>query len=163
MIIRDARPKAAAAMAEVLSAVIAVGGTTAHEVPKSAAVVRQDYIDGPDVLSSVIAEDAGRVVGWQSVGMHEGEEHIGTFVQPGLQAKGAGRLMFTLTCQRLRARGTRQIFAVIRADNVPGLAYYARIGFCDIGQEPEYALSDGRKVGRVFRRLDLSQTQSAAI
>lgn len=155
MLIRPATPADAEAMAEVLNAVIAVGGTTAHEVAKSPAEVQREYIDGPDVLSSVVAEDEGRVVGWQSVEHWEGEAHIGSFVKPALQAKGAGVRMFELTCEMLRSKGVREIVASIRADNAPGLAYYARIGFVDFAHDPDFMLSDGRKVGRVHRRFTL--------
>lgn len=152
---RPARPEDAAAMARVLNAVIALGGTTAHEHPKTEAQVREDYVGGADVLSSVVAEVGGEVIGWQSVGRWQGEAHIGTFVQPGLQAKGIGAGLFAATLSGLRDTGIRYIIASIRADNRPGLAYYARIGFRDIGEEPDFRLSDGRKVGRVHRRFDL--------
>lgn len=155
MIVRDARPGDAEAMTAILNRIIAIGGTTAHEVPKTEGQVRADYIDGPDVLSSVVVEVAGTVIGWQSVGYWHGDPHIGSFVDPGVQAKGAGAEMFGLTCDRLRARGLSHIMASIRADNAPGLAYYARIGFVDVGREPGFALSDGRVVGRVHRRFDL--------
>ncbi|MCU0826438.1 MAG: GNAT family N-acetyltransferase [Tabrizicola sp.] len=153
MLIRRATAHDAAGMAAVLNAVIALGGTTAHEVPKTETQVRKDYVNGPDVLSSVLTEDTGRIIGWQSVGWWQGEAHIGTFVQPGLQANGAGRQMFSLTCEILRAKNVVEIMAAIRADNVPGLAYYARIGFVDFAHDPDFALSDGRKVGRVHRRF----------
>ena len=155
MIIRHSTPADAAAMADILNAVIALGGTTAHEKPKTEGEVLAEYIDGPDVLSSVVCEEAGVVVGWQSVEMWDGDPHIGTFVRPGLQAKGTGRQMFALTQTTLRDAGVAYIIAFIRADNAPGLAYYARIGFRDTGQDPEFALADGRKVGRVHRRFDL--------
>jgi L-amino acid N-acyltransferase YncA len=155
MKVRPATIADAAGMTAVLNAVIALGGTTAHQSPKSEAAVRQEYIDGPDVLSSVVVEEAGEVVGWQSVEMWDGDPHIGSFVRPGLQAKGAGTALFALTCDLLRDRGVAHIIAFIRADNLPGLAYYARIGFRDIGQDPDFALNDGRKVGRVHRRFDL--------
>lgn len=155
MLIRLATPDDAAAMADILNAVIAVGGTTAHEIPKTAEAVRRDYIDGPNVLSTVVAVDGDRVVGWQSVEQWQGEAHIGSFVQPGLQAKGAGARMFALTCETLRAKKLREIVASIRADNVPGLAYYARIGFVDFAQDPDFVLSDGRNVGRIHRRFTL--------
>ena len=35
------------------------------------------------------------------------------------------------------------------------MAYSARIGFRDTGQDPGVALEDGRKVGRIFRQFDL--------
>ena len=155
MKVRLATPEDAAGMALVLNAVIALGGTTAHEVPKNEAQVRIGYVTGPDVRSSVVCEDGGEIVGWQSVEIWDGDPHIGSFVRPGLQAKGAGGAMFDLTCQILRDCGVAYIIAFIRADNVPGLAYYARIGFRDIGQDHGFTLGDGRKVGRVHRRFDL--------
>ncbi len=153
-----ARPATAAdvpGMTAVLNAVIALGGTTAHEVPKTEAKVRHDYVDGPGVLSSVVVEGDGGVLGWQSVGLWQGDPHIGSFVRPGLQAQGAGRAMFALTCALLRACGITYVIAHIRADNRPGLGYYAKIGFRDIGGDPDFALKDGRRVGQVFRRFDL--------
>lgn len=155
MIVRDARPGDAEAMTEILNRIIAIGGTTAHETPKTADQVRTEYVDGPEVLSSVVAEVASEVVGWQSVGLWHGDPHIGSFVDPGVQAKGAGAAMFDLTCQRLRGQGVGYILASIRADNVPGLAYYGRLGFVDVGSDAGFALSDGTVVGRVHRRFDL--------
>ena len=110
---RPARPEDAAAMARVLNAVIALGGTTAHEHPKTEAQVREDYVGGADVLSSVVAEVGGEVIGWQSVGRWQGEAHIGTFVQPGLQAKGIGAGLFAATLSGLRDTGIRYIIHFI--------------------------------------------------
>jgi len=155
MMVRPATADDAAAMAGILNAVIALGGTTAHEVPKTDAQVREGHVTGPDVLSSVVCVQDATVVGWQSVEMWQGDPHIGTFVQPGVQAKGIGGVMFDLTCAILREKRVGTIIAHIRADNVPGLAYYARIGFRDIGLDPDFALGNGIKVGRVHRRFDL--------
>ena len=52
--------------------------------------------------------------------------------------------------------GVTAIIASIRADNVPGLAYYARLGFVDFAHDPDFALTDGRIVGRVHRRYDIA-------
>lgn len=87
--------------------------------------------------------------------MYRGDLHIGTFVTPDLQAIGAGQAMFFLTCRTLRDKGIGYMIARIRADNAPGLAYYGRIGFRDVGVDPEFTLRDGREVGRIQRRLDL--------
>jgi L-amino acid N-acyltransferase YncA len=155
VIVRTARPEDAAQMAEILNRIIAIGGTTAHETPKTADTVRDQYVTGPDVLSSFVAEDGGQVVGWQAVERWQGEAHIGTFVRPGIQARGVGAALFARTRPRLAALGQTAIIASIRADNVPGLAYYARIGFVDVAYDPDFALRDGRVVGRVHRRFDL--------
>lgn len=156
MIVRNALPQDAPGMAKLLNEIIAIGGTTAHERPTDAAKTRWHAIDGPDVLSCVVAEEDGSILGWQSVEQFHGEPHIGTYVRPGIQAKGIGAALFTLTLEALRARSISHIIASIRADNVSGLAYYARIGFRDIGHELDFALEDGRKVGRVHRRFDLN-------
>ncbi len=153
MIVRPATPHDAAAMADLLNRIIAIGGTTAHEQPKSAQTVQHDYIVGPDTLTCVVAEDGGHLVGWQAVGLWQGDAHIGTFVSPDTQAKGIGGQMFAQTRSLCRAAGILAIHATIRADNVPGLAYYDRLGFADIGAEPDFALSTGKVVGRIHRRL----------
>jgi L-amino acid N-acyltransferase YncA len=155
MIVRQALPQDASGMAELLNQIIAIGGTTAHQNPTTEAETRLHAIDGPDVLSSAVAEKDGSILGWQSVEQFQGEPHIGTYVQPGLQAQGIGAALFGLTLAALGARGVSHLIASIRADNAPGLAYYARLGFRDIGHEPDFALEDGRRVGRVHRRYDL--------
>ena len=157
MIVRKALPQDASGMAKLLNEIIAIGDTTAHEQLTDAAKTRHYAIDGPDVLSCVVAEEDESILGWQSVEQFEGEPHIGTYVRPGIQAKGIGAALFALTLEALRARSISHIIASIRADNVPGLAYYARIGFRDIGEEPDFALEDGRKVGRVHRRFELNE------
>ena len=155
MIVRPAVPSDAPAMADVLNRIIAIGGTTAHQVPKSDETVCRDYIDGPDCLTSVVAEEDGRVIGWQAIGWYQGDAHVGTFVAPGIQAKGVGAALFARTLTAARTAGIDTIHASIRADNVPGLAYYARIGFVDYARDPDFALNDGTVVGRVARRFDL--------
>ena len=155
MILRRPTPDDAPALADLLNAIIVLGGTTAHQVPKTAEEMRHGYIDGPEVQTAILAEEAGRILGFQSIELYQGDSHIGTFVQPGLQAKGIGAAMFAETCAQARAAGITRIHAAIRADNVPGLAYYARMGFCDVGSDPGFALNDGRVVGRIFRAFDV--------
>lgn len=155
MMIRPAVPQDAAAMADLLNAIIAIGGTTAHETAKSPETVCHDYIDGPGTLTCVVAETGGQILGWQAVDQYHGEVHIGTFVDPQTQARGIGAQLFAQTRALCAAKGIAEIFAAIRADNIPGLAYYARIGFTDISAEPDYALSTGQVVGRVHRKFTL--------
>jgi L-amino acid N-acyltransferase YncA len=155
MIIRVATPADAFAMAQVLNRIIALGGTTAHETAKSVQQVLDDYITGPDVLSCVVALDEDQVIGWQSVGRWQDEAHIGTFVTPDIQARGAGAAMFALTCDTVQKAGVPYLIASIRADNEPGLRYYARMGFVDFASEPHFALSTGQIVGRIHRRFDV--------
>ena len=139
-------------MTDILNAIMAIGGTTAHQ---PAADVLTDYIDEPNVLTAVVAEDHGQLIGWKSADMWQSEAHIGTFVQPGIQATGVGAALFAMTRVMLTKAGVQSIVASIRADNEPGLAYYARAGFVEFARDPDFALKDGHVVGRVHRRFPL--------
>jgi GNAT superfamily N-acetyltransferase len=147
------------ALCALQARIIAIGGTTAHEVPLTEAEFALDYLTGPDAVCCHTAILGGRAVGFQAVGLHpdlpQGWGDIGTFVDADLQRSGAGQALFAATRAAARMAGIVTLNATIRADNVPGLAYYARIGFRDYGADPHYALSTGRVVGRVHRRYDL--------
>ena len=54
-----------------------------------------------------------------------------------------------------RGAGVTVLNATIRADNAPGLGYYARRGFVDYAEDPDFRLKSGARVGRVSRRFDL--------
>lgn len=157
MLIRPATRSDAAAMAALQNVIITLGGTTAYQTCRTESEILEDYIEGPAALSCLVATDGGRLIGFQCVGTHEGLApgwgDIGTFVAPALQAQGVGAALFAATLAAVRARGLVALNATIRADNVPGLAYYARIGFEDYADDPDWALDDGRRVGRISRRL----------
>ena len=159
MILRPATPADAPAMAELLNAIIAIGGTTAHQHPFTADRMVVHYIGGPSVLSCILAEEAGRLLGFQGLerweGLPDGWADIGTFVAPGLQRGGVGAALMAATLAAARQAGIATINATIRADNAPGLGFYARHGFRDHATDPDWCLDDGTRVGRVSRRLDL--------
>lgn len=158
MKIRPAIPSDAAAMADLLNRIIAIGGTTAHELPFSPAQVDHHYISGATVVCCHLAEDAAGLIGFQAVEHFPGRAgwgDIGSFVDPARQRSGAGAALFAATEAACRAAGLTAINATIRADNAPGLGYYARRGFVDYAQEPDYALKSGRVVGRISLCFDL--------
>lgn len=159
MIVRPAQSGDAGAMATLLNRIIAIGGTTAHETPFTPADIIAHYISGPDTICCHLAEAAGALAGFQAVGRHaglpEGWGDIGTFVAPGQQRGGIGAALFAASLAACRAAGLIALNATIRADNLPGLGYYARRGFADYDHDPGFALKDGRVVGRVSRRFDL--------
>ena len=159
MIIRSAVPQDAEAMTALQNEIIRIGGTTAYQQPRTVDEVLESYITGTAVIACQLADETGQVLGFQTVGvwpgLPEGWGDIGTFVQPGLQARGIGAALFAASLEAARAARLMVLNATIRADNAAGLAYYARQGFVDYAFDPEFALADGRKVGRVSRRFDL--------
>lgn len=159
MILRPAVIADAAPMCALLNRIIAIGGTTAHELPMTPDQVAGYYITGSQVICCHVAEMDGAIIGFQSVErsakLPEGWGDIGTFVSPDCQRSGAGAALFSATQAACRAAGLPAINATIRADNAPGLGYYARRGFVDYATDPGFALRDGRVVGRISRRFDL--------
>lgn len=158
MIVRAAIPADAPAMAAVQNRIIRIGGTTAYQHERSADDVL-DYIVGPASVCCHLAQADGQVIGFQSVSRYDelppGWGDIGTFVSPDAQARGIGQALFAASAAAARAAGLSVLNATIRADNLPGLAYYSRLGFVDYDHDPEWALDDGRRVGRISRRFDL--------
>lgn len=157
--VRPATAQDAPALAAILNAIIAKGGTTAHEVPFSMAEIRDHYISGPKVICCHAAFMAGKSVGFQALdrnaAMPEGWGDIATFLTEDARGSGAAAALFAASCAAAKVLGVTTLNATIRADNVPGLAYYARIGFHDYSHDSDYCLKDGTRVGRVSRRFDL--------
>lgn len=159
MILRPARLGDALAMAALLNRIIAIGGTTAHEAPFAPEAIIAHYIQGDEPICCHLAEDEQGLIGFQSVGhnaaLPEGWGDIGTFVAPDRQRSGAGQALFAVTVTAARGAGVKVLNATIRADNAPGLGYYARRGFVDYAEDPDFRLKSGARVGRISRRFDL--------
>ncbi|NPD14054.1 GNAT family N-acetyltransferase [Xinfangfangia sp. D13-10-4-6] len=159
VLVRPVRLADAGAMTRLQNHIIALGGTTAYEEPRDEAQVIASYIRSDAGVCCHIAEADGQLIGFQSVGLNPklppGWAEIGTFVAADVQARGTGQALFAATRAAAQAAGIRVLNATIRADNRPGLGYYAKIGFVDYDSDPAWALANGQVVGRVHRRLDL--------
>lgn len=163
MLIRSATRADAPAMAELINAIIAIGGTTAYEDPFDAARMDEEFISLPQLVSCFVAEEDGEIVGFQSL-MRGFEDHdpfpddwgiIGTFARVGLTRRGVGAALFAHTVEAARAAGITTIDATIRADNTGGLAFYSRLGFVDYAVLRAVPLSDGTPMDRIRKRFDL--------
>lgn len=150
----------APALADLLNEIIAAGGTTAYETPFTPQAFADAHIDGPGVITSVLAEDGdGRAMGFQillaSDKLGPGWGDIGTFARRGSTTRGIGSALFAATRAAAIAAGLKAINATIRADNMGGLAFYAKMGFVDYAIARAVPLADGTPVDRVSRRFDL--------
>jgi L-amino acid N-acyltransferase YncA len=126
---RRATPDDAAAIAALINEIIKVGGTTAYETAFDRESADHEFISGPHVISCVLAESDGELLGFQILfGSTEEEPQpdgwaaIGTYARVGQTRGGVGRALFEETKQAARAAGVRTIDATIRADNTGGLA-----------------------------------------
>ncbi len=160
--VRHATRKDAAEMAELINAIIAIGGTTAYEEPFDAASMDASYISLPELVSCFVAEAEGEIVGFQGLMrsfdpddiLPDGWATIGTFARVGLTQRGVGGALFARTLLAAREAGITVIDATIRADNTGGLAFYARQGFVDYDRLVGVPLRNGAPVDRIRKRFD---------
>lgn len=106
--------------------------------PVDVALVRKRYLGLDHAVACTVAEQEGRVVGFQSLkrawpgnpyDVAEGWGIIGTHIHPDAGRSGLGRRLFAASLAAAKAAGLRHIDASIGVDNSPGLAYYAALGF----------------------------------
>jgi len=161
--IRPATRQDAPGMAELINAIIAIGGTTAYEDPFDAVSMDAAYISLPERVSCFIAEADSRIVGFQGLmrafdpddPLPDGWATIGTFVRVGLTQRGVGGALFARTRIAARDAGVCVIDATIRADNAGGLAFYARQGFVDYDRLVGVPLRNGALIDRIRKRFDI--------
>jgi L-amino acid N-acyltransferase YncA len=161
LIVRLVAPDDAPALADLLNAVIARGGTTALEAPFTPETLAESYLNGPNVHICLVAVDpaTNRIEGFQTLGRYPGLPDdvgdIGTFARVDGVQRGIGSALFAETTERARALGLSAMNATIRADNTGGLAFYTKQGFTDHAVTPAVPLSDGTPVDRVHKRYPL--------
>lgn len=163
--VRPARQADAAVMAELINAIIAIGGTTAYEEAFDADSMDAAYISLPQLVSCFVAETDGGIVGFQGLmrsfdpddPLPDDWATIGTFARVGLTQRGVGGALFAATLQAARAAGIDVIDATIRADNMGGLAFYSRQGFVDYDRLKAVPLKNGTPVDRIRKRLDVTR------
>ena len=147
-------------LAALLNEIIARGGTTALEQPFTPAALNEAMLTGPDVYCCFVAEDAaGGLVGFQALTrsdhVPDGVGDIGTFARVQHVQKGVGSSLFSATRQAAKEKGLTGIKATIRADNVGGLAFYARLGFVDENIHHAVPLRDGTPIDRIGKHYTL--------
>lgn len=157
---RPAVREDAAALADLLNEIIVAGGTTAYQIPFTPEGFAAAHIDGPNVLTSIVAHDeSGTPMGFQILlrddRLPPGWGDIGTFARRGATQGGIGSALFAATCAAARTLGLVGINATIRADNSGGLAFYAKQGFRDHAVAQAVPLNDGTPVDRIAKRYPL--------
>lgn len=145
----------------LLNEIIRIGGTTAFMTEFDAPGFAAAFLTDDRVICCHVAVDSGgNVAAFQWLGVNnqlpQDCADIASFARQSNPLRGAGRALFPVTAQAARDKGYAQINATIRADNTPGLGYYAAMGFEDFSVTKYVPLSDGTLVDRVSKRFDLS-------
>ncbi|MFS8146612.1 N-acetyltransferase family protein [Rhizobium sp. BR 249] len=166
MHVRRAVAADAEELCSLLNEIILAGGTTALETPLSASEFADWFIDGEFALACHVAEHDRLLAGFQSLSSYgdpsKGYADIATFARAHPKIPGVGRALFPATRAAAEALGLEFINATIRADNVSGLAYYAKMGFELYDRLIQVPLLDGTPVDRIKKRFRLGVTPHTA-
>lgn len=161
--VREGSASDASELCALLNAIIARGGTTAHQHPFSADAFCDAYLrKNPSHRLCSVAEagTGGALLGFQHLGHHPDLPpdwaDIGTFARPEPKVRGVGRALFARTRREAGALGLVAINATIRADNAEGLGYYAAMGFARYKVDEAVPLADATPVDRISMRFDLA-------
>lgn len=165
MLIRDARPQDAQAIADIYND--AVLHTTAiwNEVQVDAAnrvqwmQARQNM--GYPVL--VIEDAQGSVQGYASFGdwrAFDGYRHTvehSVYVHPRTRGQGLGLQLMQALIERARGLKKHVMVAAIESGNSGSIALHQKLGFVVTGQMPEVGTKFGRWLDLTFMQLQLDQ------
>lgn len=100
--------------------------------------------------------EAGRIVGYGGVRAVRGsaDADIQTIaIAEAARGRGRGRTLLRALLEAAHARGARELFLEVRADNPVAAGLYASEGFAEIGRRPRYYQPDD--VDAVVMKLDL--------
>lgn len=114
LVIRPAKPPDARAMVDLLNAIIARGGTTAHREPFDVDRMIADYIAPARGIACHVAERNGGILGFQALEWTDPDwaganplpadwALVATFVAIGAQGGGVGSRLFAATREAARA------------------------------------------------------------
>lgn len=105
----------------------------------------------------VVDVEAGTLRGYGGVRAVQGaaDADIQTIaIAPVARGRGRGRALLAELLDTAAARGAREVFLEVRADNPVATALYASEGFVEIGRRPRYYQPDD--VDAVVMKLDLA-------
>jgi ribosomal-protein-alanine N-acetyltransferase len=105
---------------------------------------RDELIDPAGTRHYVLAEDGGRVIGWAGLAVAAGQADVLTIgVRPEQQGQGVGARLLTTLLDEAAARGCREVFLDVRADNDRARRLYERFGFTPVGLRKRYYQPSG--------------------
>ena len=155
--IRPARANDVPELVCLLNQIIERGGTTAYQKPLSEAEFSAKFFDNASMLGFHVAcLESGQRLGFQHLQklarLPDDWGDIATFALIDSPVRGIGTALFEATKATANQLGLNAINATIRADNVPGLGYYSKMGFVDYSVAKAVPLSDGTPVDRISKK-----------
>lgn len=163
--IRDAAPEDAPAIGAILNRAIADTTASWTLSPKTDAEIA-DWLAarreaGWPVL--VAAEPGGAALAYAALGpFRKGEGYApvaeaSVYVAEARRGAGVGRALMAELAGRAARSGRSALVAAIGADNAASLAFFARLGFREVGRLPGIGRKFGRALDLVLMQRDLTR------
>jgi phosphinothricin acetyltransferase len=164
MIVRSATPSDAEALAAIYGDAVLHGfGTFEEEPPSPAEMDRRRRVIADQGLPYVVAEEAGRVLGFAYAGpfrpraayRYTLEDSV--YVAPGAAGRGVGRAVLCAVIEACEALGVRQLMAVIGdSGNAASIGLHRSLGFEQTGVGRSVGFKHGRWVDIVHMQKPLN-------
>ena len=164
MLIRPSAPADVPAIAAIYGHHVLTGfGSFEEEPPSMSDMAERREAIVARGLPYLVAEDAGRVLGYAYAGpfrpraayRYTVEDSV--YVAPDAQGRGAGRALLTELIVVCEALGLRQMVAVIGdSGNAGSIALHRALGFEDIGVGQGFGFKHGRWVDIVWMQKALN-------
>ena len=164
MIVRDATPDDAPALAEIYGHHVLHGFGTFEEVPPSVAEMAERRAAVAEKgLPYLVAERDGRVLGFayaapfrpRAAYRHTVEDSV--YIAPDAIGQGVGKALLTEVLARCEALGLRQVVAVVGdSGNAASLALHRSLGFEQKGVGQSFGFKHGRWVDIVWLQKPLN-------
>jgi L-amino acid N-acyltransferase YncA len=114
---------------------------------------------GETIAVTFVAEEAGAVIGWASVGACRDEDATpglgelwAIYVEPGRWRGGVGRALWTWGRRRLVERGARDVVVWVLEANHPARRFYEAVGFAPAPERIRMLQIGGARVPEVRMR-----------
>lgn len=162
MILRDAAPADAQAIADLVNPVIRDTTITFTSREKTALDVAQDIAAKRDLGHGfLVAGEAGSVLGVASYGQFRPgpgyartAEHSITLAA-GARGRGVGRMLLEALEDHARAAGMHVMIAAVSAENPGGVAFHDRLGYARVAVLPQVGWKFGRWLDLVLLQKQL--------
>lgn len=161
ILMRDAVAADAAAIADIYNHYVLNTVVTFDTECKSVRD-RADWIEDHGPLHPVIvAEQAGRVVGWASLSPYSKRPawsrtvELGLYLASDQRARGIGTMLMEAVIDRAREAGHHVVIGQIVADNEPSIRLGERMGFREVGRLHEVGQKFDQTLDVVIQQLIL--------
>ena len=152
LLIRDAQPKDAAAIAAIYAPYVTDTPISFEREAPDAAEIARRMVSTQENYPYLVAEVGGEVMAYAYAGPYRPRHayrhsvEVTAYASPGGQGRGLGAALYTPLLERLTASGCHTAIAIITLPNDKSVAFHERLGFTHTGTLSEV----GNKFGNWY-------------